>query len=130
MARRAKFTPPRLGAGKLKSPPRQVKGGGYYYYGMQSNDDVAEIRAHLSRMSSVDMGPPLQVRSTLRPCIADGLPVLGAVRGYSNTVYLAAGHDPWGILWGPISGLAMAQLILQNDVSGYFRHAFNDFSYI
>ncbi|CAK9320417.1 unnamed protein product [Citrullus colocynthis] len=48
------------------------------------------------------------------PCTDDDLPVIGklpAVSGY----YVATGHSCWGILNGPATGAAMAELILDGE---------------
>lgn len=52
----------------------------------------------------------------MRPCPADGLPVMGAVEGVEGA-YLSFGHNCWGILWAPISGKAMAELIVTGGCS-------------
>jgi glycine/D-amino acid oxidase-like deaminating enzyme len=48
----------------------------------------------------------------MRPCTPDGLPVMGAIPGFDGA-YLSCGHNCWGILWAPVCGLAMAELIAQ-----------------
>lgn len=45
------------------------------------------------------------------PISADNVPLLGPVPGLSGA-YVATGHGCWGILNGPASGLAMAELIM------------------
>ena len=47
----------------------------------------------------------------MRPCLPDGLPAMGAVASISGT-YISAGHNCWGILWAPASGLSMSELLL------------------
>ncbi len=37
---------------------------------------------------------------------------MGRIAGHANA-YISAGHNCWGILWGPVSGLLMAELILE-----------------
>lgn len=46
----------------------------------------------------------------MRPCPPDALPILGAVPSCPNA-YLACGHNCWGILWSPVTGVVMAELI-------------------
>ena len=50
----------------------------------------------------------------MRPCPADGLPVMGAFDGLQGA-YISCGHNCWGILWAPISGLAMAEVIVRGS---------------
>jgi len=54
-------------------------------------------------------GPDIS-QACMRPCATDALPIMGQVPGVDGA-YLAAGHNCWGILWGPITGLAMAELL-------------------
>jgi glycine/D-amino acid oxidase-like deaminating enzyme len=50
-----------------------------------------------------------RVQACYRPVYDDGLPLLGRVPGVQGT-YVATGHSCWGILNGPGSGLALAEL--------------------
>lgn len=53
------------------------------------------------------------------PLSADGLPVIGEHPSMQG-VYLATGHSCWGILNGPATGLAVAEMIVhgKSSVSG------------
>ena len=55
-----------------------------------------------------------EVRVGLRPWSLDDLPILGAVPGTTN-VFVATGHGANGLLCGPISGAAVADVVLGND---------------
>jgi glycine/D-amino acid oxidase-like deaminating enzyme len=46
----------------------------------------------------------------MRPCPSDGLPVMGKVPEVEGA-YISCGHNCWGILWAPASGLAVAELM-------------------
>lgn len=46
----------------------------------------------------------------MRPCPSDGLPVMGKVP-HIEGAYISCGHNCWGILWAPASGLAIAELV-------------------
>lgn len=50
------------------------------------------------------------VRIGFRPASPDGLPMLGQMPGIQN-VYVATGHGPSGLLMGPYSGAAVADLL-------------------
>ncbi len=52
----------------------------------------------------------MEYRAGLRPVSGDGLPLLGAVPGWSN-VYMAAGYGRKGILLSAVTGQSMAALI-------------------
>lgn len=54
---------------------------------------------------------PDRVQACMRPCLPDALPIMGKV-GHVRGAYISAGHNCWGILWAPVSGLAMSELIL------------------
>lgn len=54
---------------------------------------------------------PECVQACYRPICEDGLPLLGKVPGVTGA-YIATGHNCWGILNAPASGLAMAELIV------------------
>jgi glycine/D-amino acid oxidase-like deaminating enzyme len=45
-----------------------------------------------------------------RPVTDDGVPLIGRVPGVRGA-YVATGHGPWGMLNGPATGLALAELI-------------------
>ena len=53
----------------------------------------------------------LEWRVGLRPVAARGFPYLGAVPGHDG-LYVATGHGPTGLTWGPWSGAAVADLAL------------------
>lgn len=52
----------------------------------------------------------------LMPCTDDELPIMGEVPGMKHC-YVASGHGYWGILFGPASGVAMAELVLDGHAS-------------
>lgn len=47
----------------------------------------------------------------MRPCTPDALPVMGRIP-YTTNAFISCGHNCWGILWAPVCGLAMAELVL------------------
>ncbi|OMO56586.1 FAD dependent oxidoreductase [Corchorus capsularis] len=50
------------------------------------------------------------------PCTDDGVPVIGELPGVKGC-YVATGHSCWGILNGPATGAAMAELVLDKRAS-------------
>jgi glycine/D-amino acid oxidase-like deaminating enzyme len=60
--------------------------------------------------SSMDQIPVLAENACYRPICADALPLMGAVPGVAGA-FVATGHNCWGILNAPASGIAMAELI-------------------
>ncbi|UCF41247.1 MAG: FAD-binding oxidoreductase [Gemmatimonadota bacterium] len=59
----------------------------------------------------------------LRPCIADGLPVVGPVPGYRGA-YVATGHAMLGLTLGPVTGKLVSEYVLDGAPSldvGAFR---------
>ena len=55
-------------------------------------------------------------RACYRPVTADGMPIIGSVPGAPG-VFVATGHGPWGILNAPATGLIVAEMILDGEVS-------------
>ena len=54
------------------------------------------------------------VRACARPQSADGRPLIGQVPG-RNSLFVCAGHGPWGISTGPASARLVVDLILGKD---------------
>ncbi|KAL2241636.1 putative oxidoreductase TDA3 [Sesamum indicum] len=50
------------------------------------------------------------------PCMDDSLPVIGEVPGVKGC-YVATGHSCWGILNGPATGAAVAELVMDGTAS-------------
>lgn len=50
------------------------------------------------------------------PCTDDGLPVIGEMPNVKGC-YVATGHNCWGILNGPATGAAVAELVLDGQAS-------------
>ncbi|KAE7999655.1 hypothetical protein FH972_004061 [Carpinus fangiana] len=50
------------------------------------------------------------------PCTDDSVPVIGELPGIAGC-YVATGHNCWGILNGPATGAAMAELVLDGRAS-------------
>ncbi len=78
--------------------------------------DAKRVEAALSSLRKI--APRLSkakadvTQACMRPCLDDGMPMLGRVPEVANA-FIATGHNCWGILWGPITGLAMSELILE-----------------
>ncbi|MFQ5937029.1 MAG: NAD(P)/FAD-dependent oxidoreductase [Acidiferrobacterales bacterium] len=71
---------------------------------------LQEMAANLS--SSLIDAKCTRTQACYRPICADALPLLGKIPGVSGA-YVATGHNCWGILNAPASGLAMAELIVE-----------------
>lgn len=81
--------------------------------------DPARVKAAtacFSEMSHKLGGEPDVVQACMRPCPPDALPIMGKVP-HVRGAYISAGHNCWGILWAPVSGLAMSELILDGAAS-------------
>ncbi len=52
----------------------------------------------------------------MRPASADGLPILGPLRGAAN-ILLATGHGSVGLQLGPYSGRLIAEMITRGTPS-------------
>ncbi|CAE7410178.1 TDA3, partial [Symbiodinium sp. CCMP2456] len=78
-------------------------------------------RANAAKMAFSEMskklgGEPDVVQACMRPCPPDALPIMGKVP-HVRGAYISAGHNCWGILWAPVSGLAMSELIIDGQAS-------------
>lgn len=54
----------------------------------------------------------IRYQACYRPIVADALPVMGAIPGQPG-LYVSTGHNCWGMLNAPASGLAMSELITE-----------------
>ena len=70
---------------------------------------------YMSQTFSTKYTPDVE-QACMRPCTTDALPVMSEIPGNAGA-YVSAGHNCWGILWAPISGKAMAELITSPDNS-------------
>mmetsp|Transcript_6953 Transcript_6953/g.18650 ORF Transcript_6953/g.18650 Transcript_6953/m.18650 type:complete len:442 (+) Transcript_6953:138-1463(+) len=61
--------------------------------------------------SSEQQTPEVTVQACIRPCADDAIPIISRVPRVRGA-YMATGHNCWGILWGPATGKAMSELIL------------------
>lgn len=75
---------------------------------------VAAASKSFGEMSNLGERPPDVAQACMRPCTSDGLPVMGQIPGIENA-YISAAHNCWGILWGPVSGRSMAELLIDGQ---------------
>jgi D-amino-acid dehydrogenase len=61
-------------------------------------------------LSGVDLDDRQDEWVGSRPCTGDGLPLLGRTR--SARVFVSGGHGMWGIALGPVTGMLLAQAVL------------------
>ena len=66
----------------------------------------------------------LSSQACFRPVTQDGLPLIGAIPGAPGA-YVATGHSVWGILNGPATGEAMAELIIDGATRSVDLSSFN-----
>mmetsp|Transcript_50407 Transcript_50407/g.119893 ORF Transcript_50407/g.119893 Transcript_50407/m.119893 type:complete len:436 (-) Transcript_50407:50-1357(-) len=89
--------------------------------------DPARVKAaekSFGAMASIgSKGSDIQ-QACMRPCPPDALPYMGVIPGMTNA-YMAAGHNCWGILWAPVTGKAMTELILDGKASCVDLSAFD-----
>lgn len=107
--------PPRLKAGGDCEKPEDI---------LPDPSRVAAASKSFKGMSSLGNEPPAVSQACMRPCPPDGLPIMGAVPGVKGA-YLSAGHNCWGILWGPVTGLLMSELLVDGKASTVDIEAFS-----
>ncbi|HTC99658.1 MAG TPA: FAD-dependent oxidoreductase [Bradyrhizobium sp.] len=74
-------------------------------------DEIARLMAICERLSPAFRAERIIARQAcFRPVTQDGLPLIGKVTG-SDGIYVATGHNVWGILNAPATGEALAELI-------------------
>lgn len=69
-----------------------------------------------TKKTSSELGdiPPHTKQSCYLPTTDDGIPIIGEVPGV-NGAFIAAGHGCWGILNGPATGEAIAELLIEGQ---------------
>jgi glycine/D-amino acid oxidase-like deaminating enzyme len=78
---------------------------------MPDPDAIARLQRLCERLSPAFRAERIIARQAcFRPVTEDGLPLIGRVPG-SEGLYVATGHNVWGILNAPATGEAMAELI-------------------
>ena len=76
-------------------------------------DAITRLQAMSERLSPLFRPEKIIAQQAcFRPVTEDGLPLIGAVP-QSEALYVATGHNVWGILNAPATGEAMAQLIAE-----------------
>ena len=76
--------------------------------------DVIDRLIEATKNTSSELGQiaPHTKQSCYLPTTADGVPIIGEVPGVKGA-FVAAGHGCWGILNGPATGEAMAELLVE-----------------
>ena len=69
-----------------------------------------------SMSPSIGSSPPILTQACMRPCAPDALPLLGKLPNVENAI-VASAHNCWGILWAPITGQIVSELIMDGESS-------------
>ncbi|CAN0064405.1 unnamed protein product [Scytosiphon promiscuus] len=107
-----------LGGSDYVDPPR-LKAGGDCDKPEVIQPDPSRVTAATNSfkgMTSIGNEGPTVTQACMRPCPPDGLPIMGEVPGVRGA-YISAGHNCWGILWGPVTGLLMSELLVDGKAS-------------
>lgn len=101
---------------------------------IQSDEEAkAQLRATAAALSPALAGAEVvSSQACYRPVTQDGMPLMGAVPGVDGA-FIATGHSVWGMLNGPASGEAMAELILDgvarsSDLTAFDPARFYEFA--
>lgn len=81
---------------------------------IEPNPDSIQVLKRVAKTVSSHLGEEARVKAEqacFLPCIDDSVPVIGEIPGMKGC-YLATGHSCWGILNGPATGAAMAELVI------------------
>ncbi len=83
------------------------------------------IMSVASSIASCLAGAQVEVQQACYlPMSSDGVPVIGQLPGVEGA-YIATGHSCWGILNGPATGLAMAELLAYGEAKAVDLRAFS-----
>lgn len=95
---------------EVPGDPEQISG----------NPDSIKVLKRVARAVSTQLGEgEARVRTEqacFLPCTDDGIPVIGELPDVKGC-YVATGHSCWGILNGPATGAAVAELVLDGQAS-------------
>lgn len=78
-----------------------------------------QVLKRVARTVSSHLGEEAQVtaeQACFLPCTDDGVPVIGELPGIKGC-YVGTGHNCWGILNGPATGAALAELVMDGCAS-------------
>jgi glycine/D-amino acid oxidase-like deaminating enzyme len=79
------------------------------------SEAIDRLQAIAERLSPVFRAERIVARQAcFRPITQDGLPLISKVSG-SDGIYIATGHNVWGILNSPATGEAIAELIADGE---------------
>ncbi|KAF5778858.1 putative D-amino-acid oxidase [Helianthus annuus] len=81
---------------------------------IEPNPDSIRVLKRVAGTVSSHLGEESRVKAEqacFLPCTDDNIPVIGEVPGMKGC-YVATGHSCWGILNGPATGAAMAELVM------------------
>ena len=89
------------------------------------SEAIGRLQAMAERMSPVFRSERIIARQAcFRPVTHDGLPLIGKVPR-SDGLYVATGHNVWGILNAPATGEALAELIVDGTAQSVDLAAFD-----
>ncbi|KAK9053263.1 hypothetical protein SSX86_029896 [Deinandra increscens subsp. villosa] len=86
---------------------------------IEPNPDSIRVLKRVAGTVSSHLGEESRVKAEqacFLPCTDDNVPVIGEIPGMKGC-YVATGHSCWGILNGPATGAAMAELVLDGHSS-------------
>ncbi|KAF7828684.1 putative oxidoreductase TDA3 [Senna tora] len=81
---------------------------------VRCNEESIGMLKRVGKTVSSHLGGEAEVKAEqacFLPCTDDGVPVIGEMPGVKGC-YVATGHSCWGILNGPATGAAMAELVM------------------
>ncbi|KAD3640893.1 hypothetical protein R6Q59_003567 [Mikania micrantha] len=82
---------------------------------IEPNPDSIRVLKRVAGTVSSHLGDESRVKAEqacFLPCTDDSIPVIGEIPGMKGC-YVATGHSCWGILNGPATGAAMAELVME-----------------
>merc|ERR1712196_702135 len=94
---------------------------------VKTNEQAAEAIKMLGMLlcPALRSSPIACTQSWFMPVAGVGMPLIGPVPECSGSVLVGTGHGPWGILNGPATGLALAEIIADGKASSVDLRAFD-----
>ncbi|XP_024975447.1 putative oxidoreductase TDA3 [Cynara cardunculus var. scolymus] len=86
---------------------------------IEPNPDSIRVLKRVAGTVSSHLGVEARVKAEqacFLPCTDDSIPVIGEIPGMAGC-FVATGHSCWGILNGPATGAAMAELVMDGGSS-------------
>lgn len=95
---------------EVPDDPEQISGD------PSSIEVLKRVAATVSSHLGVEEARVKAEQACFLPCTEDGIPIIGEIPGLKNC-FVGTGHSCWGILNGPATGAALAELVIDGKAN-------------